>query len=137
MSAIYVFVGPYVECRSLQDIWPEEPELRNAWDELLNDQRRMGWNMPWGNSRTITINGIKMYQYCGVPIEKRSGVPRWPMLFKFDGPLNDSENFDWSAVDPGAEIEWFKQAYHEELAVLGRIFTSPLTFAWGLIYWPR
>jgi len=135
MSTPYFFVGPYVECRSPEDVWPADPELASEWSELLNDPRRMGWNMLRGNPRRILIDGVEMYQYCGVPIEDRSGVPRWPMLFELKEPLRNSENFDWRDIDPDAEIDWFKRTYDQEMIVLGKIFTIPLTFRWGGVYW--
>ena len=62
MSTIYFFVGPYVECRSPEDIWPEDPGLGDAWDALLNDRKRMEWNLPLSNTRTIQVGGAKIYQ---------------------------------------------------------------------------
>jgi hypothetical protein len=137
MSNTCIFVGPYVECLSQNDVWPTDLELREAWDQLLNDRKRLEWNMPFGSARILELEGAELYQYCGIPIEQRAGCRRWPMLMQFEGLLRDSQNFDWSNVDPVAEIEWFKNSYDHELAILNKIFNSHIVFHWGLVYWPR
>jgi hypothetical protein len=59
------------------------------------------------------------------------------MLVTFENFLKESGVFDWSDIDPRAEIEWFKKAYAEELALLHKIFPPPPALRWGLLYWPR
>jgi hypothetical protein len=137
MSIISFFVGPYVEFRSEHDVWPSQPDLRDAWDALLNDGRRMEWNLPWSNSQVLNVDGVQIYQYCGMPKESRPGVPRWPMLFRFEEPVRETDSLDWSELNPKAEIAWFKEAFAEEVVLLQRIFAGPPEFRWGFIYWPR
>ena len=137
MSDTYIFVGPYVECLSQQDVWPEDPELRDAWDQLLNDGKRLEWSTPFGSPRRLELDGVKLYQYCGIPIDQRAGCRRWPMLVQFEGALRDAHNFEWRNVDPEEEIEWFKQAYDRELALLSKFFPGRVVLRWGLVYWPR
>lgn len=130
----YFYVGPYVEC--LTPDWmmkaPNE-KLGLAWNDLLDDHKRLEWAMTGGNPITIKVKRTKLYQYCGIPIQNRKKAPRWPMLFKLGLPATNV--LKWNDANPRAEIKWFKAAYDEELGLLKRIFTSPPTINWGLLYW--
>jgi hypothetical protein len=77
IADIYIFVGPYVDCRDPTDFWPSDPVLGDEWDRLLNDRVRMEWNFSLSSTREIEVDGQKLYQFCGVPKERRPGAPRW------------------------------------------------------------
>jgi hypothetical protein len=136
VADVYIFVGPYVECLSPEDIQLEEGSaLDKEWARLLDDHTRMDWAMPGGNPRVVRVNKRSMFQYCGIPLQKRA-ARRWPMFFE-GSTYDDGTSLDWARVNPGAEIEWFWKAYAPELLLLGQIFSAPPLVKWGLVYWPR
>jgi hypothetical protein len=134
VADVYVFVGPYIECLSSSMIWLEENDpLDKEWAKLLDDHKRMDWAMPGGNPQTLKVGKKELWQYCGVPLQRRRAA-RWPMFFRLS-IFDDGESFDWVDVEPKAEIEWFTKAYAKELELLGKIFPTPPVVKWGLLYW--
>jgi hypothetical protein len=137
MGSLWIFVGPYVECRSPEEIWPTEDGRQADWDDLLSGRKHLKWSMPGSNPLDIEVNGTQWCRYCGMPTELRDGIFRWPMMFDGEA-VAFGEVFDWGAVEPMKEVEWFRTAYCEELALLRNFFPiSCILLRWGLIYWRR
>jgi hypothetical protein len=40
---------------------------------------------------------------------------------------------DWSWLDPRAEIDWFSEAFADELGTLAVHFGGPPTMGWGVL----
>lgn len=123
-----------MDCRTRDWLMAVPVGLEGAWDKLLNDRKRMEWAMPGGNPRAITASKISLYQYCGYPIQRRQGVPRWPMRFLYALPSH-TDVCDWNALNAKTEIRWFKATYAKELKLLHSIFSLPPEVRWGLLYW--
>ena len=137
MGKQFAFVGPYVECQTRDWVMaiPDE-KVQVAFDALINDHKRLEWAMPGGNPLSIKVRKAIVYRYCGVPLQRRKGASRWPMLFEVVFPWT-KEVLDWSDARPSDEVTWFQSAYGEELELLERVFSSPPVVRWGLLLWER
>jgi hypothetical protein len=143
MSLTYIFVGPYVECLSKQQLFQLEdgPDLGAAL-RLVDGRKPMDWTIIGGNARRVKVGRRTMWQFCGVPSTRRGNPPRWPMFFTagevLDGPrLDHGVSTDWPNIDQAAEIAWFERAFAEELELLNRVFVDPPPrVRWGLVWWP-
>jgi hypothetical protein len=123
-----VYIGPYAEWV----VRPDEPspELEAvAAGELLK-----GWGLAraWGRSYPpeVEVDGVVCQRFCFVPDDERAGQPRRQMYYFEAGAVEDLREVDFQA-----EMEWFTQAFRNELRALEKYYNRPPRTGWGLVTW--
>jgi hypothetical protein len=123
-----VYIGPYAEWL----VRPDEPgpELEAvASGALLED---WGLSRTWGLSHPpeVEVEGVVCQRYCFVPDDGRPGQPTRRLYQTEAGAVEDLRG-----IDSQAEIEWFAQAFRNELRALEKYYNRPPVLGWGVVTW--
>jgi hypothetical protein len=137
---VHVFVGPYIEvlvpAGDINSFF--HSEVPEAEVEGLFNTAGLKWNLGRGDPRTIEVQGRRLWQYCGVPVEERPGAPRRGMYSALADPrTGEGVVTEWDRADPAAEVGWFRAAFGAELRLLARVLGEPPVVRWGLVWWVR
>jgi hypothetical protein len=123
-----LFVGPYA--RWLVSV----PVDGNALRQILDAGQALctnAWSLS-GQPPEVTVGGSEQLAYCFMPDVDRPGRPEREMWL--GASLEAVE--DWSEVGRKEEMDWFAQAFADELRALADFFGQPPEVRWGLVAWP-
>jgi hypothetical protein len=122
-----LYIGPWAEWRRPlgrkgAPVEDEEPWFKSLIEGAILDL------VSRDGIPEIKVGRKRYVQYRFLPRQKRPNAPPRPMSF-FDGSGSEE---DWSWLNPRAEIDWFSEAFAEELNVLAAYFGELPIMGWGV-----
>src|SRR5262249_14968318 len=123
-----VILGPYAQWL----LRPEEIEeiSRLPFWRMITEESVLCCN--WGNDLppTNTQDGVLSHRFCFMPGERRPGAP----VHGYSS--NDMKGIqDVREIATKAEIDWFVEAFRQELDAITNDLGRPPTFHWGIVGW--
>jgi hypothetical protein len=124
------FVGPYASW--LVKVGKHPEDLSETLFERLIETRILHWQTFMGELPAVRRGRARYDRYTFMPQAERSGGPRGPRFFS---DCDGADLLDLTDVNQRAEIDWFAEAFREELRVLAEYFGGPPELGWGLVQW--
>lgn len=123
-----LYIGPYVEWKVRLGRKPLPSVSEEPWYETLLAGQSLDL-LEHDGIPEVKEGRVRYARYRFVPNQERPNAP--PRSMSFVGGMANREE-DWSWINPLAEMDWFSEAFADELAILEKHFGGPPRMGWGV-----